>query len=401
MEGLTFSDLEGRRGGVVFRGEGMGEDDVVMEDMRRKRDSEIVRTEKERLMWEEERTKYESAKSPMNSKRIKSPVNQDVMKISFISDKIPMNHERPKTPAAQGRVKTLMNHESVKTPLKHERVKTPVRQERVPIPVDHEIIQTSFSCTKCNIPIPDQGQLDIHNTVMHTNYEMETKCSKTFEEVKYEVKEELPEEYPRLIPSPLVTMEEAGEEIDADNSDILYCETEGCKFSTEDKNELKSHILSFHFGLSSLTHKTESPTFNEDDETFEPESEDDEVEFGPDGEPLVRAPESKFICERCNFGSAHSGNLKRHMETVHGKPRDVKKRKSPGEYDDVDPSKLLRCDKCDFITPHYTSIKRHKMVKHEGQRFSCEKCSFQASQQYDLKKHMKKKHNDFDVQKLE
>ena len=200
---------------------------------------------------------------------------------------------------------------------------------------------------------------------------------------------------------------------------ILSCETDGCKFVTKNRDDLKAHILALHLGLKRYSQPQNTIVNPEEMETTSV-NQDLEIEKSDMAISSVDTnrlksdkteTDKKFFCEICDFSTAHKFNLKRHMGNVHqlstidtseksngaeklsAEEWDKRKKRSIGvDLENVDPSQIFSCDKCDFTTTHYASKKRHKLVIHEGLRHPCNFCSFQATQPYDVKKHMQRRH---------
>lgn len=419
MEGLAYGDLEkGREGATASQKEITRRNQE--EELQRIQEKEMERKTREEQEWKE-KDKQEWKKKQEWEKR----------------------EEQEWKKREKGDMELLENEE--------------VTLERKYSGVTKELPVTKFNCDKCKISIQDQDQLDIHNEVMHYLGSPGKAVANIMENAQ-EVKSEFSE--PDLLLQSEMTIEESsveeniveenieekdieGEDIEGDNieeenteeDDIedkilaeeeepfasvsFRCETEDCEFSTDQKEELKAHILSLHLGMAKYVAKPDpveemakyvakSDHMEEEEDAAEIESEDDEVEFGDDGQPRVvaRSIAQHHQCEKCKFSTAHKHNIKRHMATIHGgeileregvEAMVMRKRKAAGDHDDVDPSKLLTCDKCDFVTTHIKSKRRHMMVIHEGLRHPCEMCSFQATQPYDLKKHYLKKHPDTEI----
>ena len=413
MEGLAYGDLEKGRGGATASQE---------ERTRRNHEEELHRSQ------EKEKTREEQEWNEKDKKEWKK------------------KQEWQKKEEQEWKIRE-----------KRDRENEEVTLERKSSGVSKELPVTKFNCDKCKISIQDKDQLDIHNEVMHYLGSPGKAVANIMENAQ-EVKSEFSE--PDLLLQSEMTIEESsveenivegnieeenieGEDIEEENveeenieeEDIedkllaveeeqfasfsFSCETEDCEFSTEQKEELKAHILSLHLGMAKYVARPDpveemakyvakSDPMEEDEDAAELESEDDEVEFGDDGQPRVvaRSIAQHHQCEKCKFSTAHKHNIKRHMATIHGgeimeregvEAMVMRKRKAAGDHDDVDPSKLLTCDKCDFVTTHIKSKRRHMMVIHEGLRHPCEMCSFQATQPYDLKKHYLKKHPEMEI----
>ena len=64
----------------------------------------------------------------------------------------------------------------------------------------------------------------------------------------------------------------------------------------------------------------------------------------------------QFCCDQCDFKSQWKGNLKKHIDSIHG-------------------NVSYTCDLCDYKTKRKRNIKRHKDSVHGDVRYAC-RCSW-------------------------
>jgi len=249
-----------------------------------------------------------------------------------------------------------------------------------------------FKCEECQLYLQNQNHFDVHNEMLHNkNYSSEERS--------------------------LANNELAADANDSDKENSFSCETDGCKFVTKNRDDLKAHILALHLGLKKYTQSQSTKVNREEIESISAspdlDSEKSNIAIVSVDTNKMRSVKTetdrKFCCEICDFSTAHKFNLKRHMGNVHqlsnidplekynddeklsAEEWEKKKKRSLGvDLESVDPSQIFSCDKCDFTTTHFASKKRHMLVIHEGLRHPCNFCSFQPTQPYDVKKHAEK-----------
>ena len=78
-----------------------------------------------------------------------------------------------------------------------------------------------------------------------------------------------------------------------------------------------------------------------------------------------------FICDRCDFETTTSSNLKSHTRSKHTI------------------EKLYKCEECEYKTREKDQLREHKQLKHRNRPISCKECDFQTNSQETLEKHMK------------
>ena len=150
-----------------------------------------------------------------------------------------------------------------------------------------------------------------------------------------------------------------------------YCDTTGCDWSTEDKEDLDRHKLGCH---PSSEEKTRAEEERAGGKPCVPCTECDSV-FRSKYSLLyhkqkIHVGRADFHCEECGKSYYMIYDLKKHMRKCHG--IELK-------------SKPKKCKICDFTARTLGEISRHSRLAHAG--YECEICEKKLMSEYSLAKH--------------
>ena len=146
----------------------------------------------------------------------------------------------------------------------------------------------------------------------------------------------------------------------------IPCNFEGCSFKTRFNKDLSAHVLKRH--TLNRRKDIECPLCPQKFFTT------DQMR----AHSMSHTKEKPWKCSLCKYGSKSNGNLRRHLEAVHGKLIEA-----------LSATTVLKCNLCDFSTALKERLKRHLISHSSDKPFACKfpGCSYRSKWKHYLEVH--------------
>ena len=111
------------------------------------------------------------------------------------------------------------------------------------------------------------------------------------------------------------------------------------------------------------------------------------------------ADSQHFLCDRCAFSTFSKVEFERHKTSPHDGSQEVARvvlttnKKSGRPFIAPAMPRNFRCNKCEYSTDLSGNLKAHISQVHEGIKFPCDHCNYKATARHNLKIHIENVHN--------
>ena len=110
----------------------------------------------------------------------------------------------------------------------------------------------------------------------------------------------------------------------------------------------------------------------------------------------------KYACNECDFQATQQGHLKTHIQSKHEgvmyacnqcDKKFTQERHLRTHIQSAHEGIKYTCDQCDKQFTQESSLRTHIQSLHEGVKYACNQCDYQATEKGNLAKHFKRKHS--------
>ena len=254
-----------------------------------------------------------------------------------------------------------------------------------------------YKCDKCDVEVKIKSSLKSHDMMMH---EKPYNCS----ECDYKTGSK-------------VTMRSHEETM---HRGVNY-KCNQCEFDTKSTSTLYNHKRDMHSNVSIRCNLCDYSTKRPDKLKQHKQSVHQNIKFNCDlCDKKVKSlnqhkrfncekrnfhePKPLNICNQCDFTTAASNSLQRHIEQIHEGVEykcgictyktniniDLKKHISR-QHSEID---NFQCEQCSYSSRQKVHLDIHTKSKHKGEILLCHLCSYKATQLSNLKRHLNAKHSE-------